>query len=108
MPENSTELQTRLADATRTGFRERLLDRGLDRGLIWRDGQLPLGAPPFADSLTDDLLDYAHTIFLMAIQLHAKKPENPVLQQAFLIAGEAIEAAVHRGNESREDRGFNR
>lgn len=108
MAESTIELQSRLETAIVPGFRDRLLDRGVARGLIWRDGVLPPGAPPFQGSLTDDLLDYAYTVLAMALRLRAAEGNEQVLQRAFLVVGEAIEAAVHRGDPGRIDRGFNR
>ena len=107
MAESAVDLQRRLEVAVAPGFRGRLLDRGLARGLIWRDGKLPVGAPQFSSSLTEDLLDYAHAVLAMSVRLRAQKVSLTVLEQAFLVAGEAIEAAIHRGAE-RPDRGFHR
>src|SRR5690242_6377832 len=106
MPESIQELKSRLTACIAPGFRERLLDRGLARGLIWRDGALPAGAPQFAESLTEDLLDYAHTILAMSLRLRTQDPQAEELNRAFIIAGETIEAAVHRGDSERLDRGF--
>jgi hypothetical protein len=105
--ESTEELQRRLQLAVAPGFRERLLDKGLARGLIWRDGQLPADAPAFPESLTEDLLDYAHTVVALALRLRTRETNAPALERAFLVAGEAIEAAVHRGDSGR-DRGFHR
>lgn len=107
MPESTAELREKLDAAIAPLFRERLLDKGLARGMIWRDGVLPEGSPPFSVSLTSDLLDYAHTIMAMAMRLRAQEPNTPTLDRAFLVAGEAIEAAVHRGDK-RLDLGFHR
>jgi hypothetical protein len=108
MTESTIELQSRLEEAILPGFRERLLARGLARGLIWRDGELPPGAPTFKDSLTEDLLDYAYTVLAMALRLRWAERDAQILPQAFLVAGESIEAAVHHGDSQRIDRGFNR
>ncbi len=108
MAESAAELSSRLQAAVEPGVRERLLDKGLARGLIWRDGRLPEGAPEFPESLSEDLLDYAHTVMALALRLRATGEANArLLERAFLVAGEAIEAAVHRGEE-RLDRGFHR
>ena len=107
MAESMADLQRRLEVAVAPGFRERLLDKGLARGLIWRDGELPADAPPFPTSLTEDLLDYAHTVMAMSVRLRAREVASPILERAFLVAGEAIEAAVHRGGNG-PDRGFHR
>ena len=82
MAETTEHLERRLQAATAGGFRNRLLDRGLARGLIWRDGELPPGAPPFSAALTEDLLDYAHTVLAMAL-LH-RYPKGAV-DQHFLV-----------------------
>ncbi len=107
MAESTAELQRRLEAAVVPGFRERLLDKGLARGLIWRDGELPADAPPFPGALTEDLLDYAHTLLAMSVRLRARKVTSRTLERAFLVAGEAIEAAVHRGSRG-PTRGFHR
>lgn len=106
MPESVERLEQRLGAATQPGFRDRLLDKGLARGMIWSDGVMPPGSPPFADSLTEDLLDYAHTVLNMALRLRGAKGEMD-LERSFLVAGEAIEAAVHRGADGIEG-GFHR
>lgn len=108
MAETAAELSTRLQVAVAPGVRGRLLDKGLARGLIWRDGALPEGAPEFSESLSEDLLDYAHAVLALTLRLRASREGDPrLLDRGFLVAGEAIEAAVHRG-EDRIDRGFHR
>ena len=108
MAETATELSSRLQTAVAPGYRERLLDKGLARGLIWRGGTLPEGAPKFSVGLSDDLLDYAYAIMALALRLRASGEGDPqLLARAFLVAGEAIEAAIHRGEE-RIDQGFHR
>jgi hypothetical protein len=106
--ETAAKLASRLQAAVEPGMRGRLLDKGLARGLIWREGNLPEGATEFSESLTEDLLDYAHGVMALALKLRAAgAPNSRVLDRAFLVAGEAIEAAVHRGEDS-PDRGFHR
>ena len=108
MAETVAELSSRLQVVVEPGVRGRLLDKGLARGLIWRDGTLPEGAPEFSDGLSNDLLDYAHAVMALALRLRVTREGDPrLLERAFLVAGEAIEAAVHRGEE-RIDRGFHR
>jgi hypothetical protein len=106
MAESVERLRERIEVSTRPGFRDRLLDKGLARGMIWRDGMLPRGSPPFPDSLTEDLLDYAHSVLNMALRLRAAEPGSD-LERPFLVAGEAIEAAVHRDADGSES-GFHR
>lgn len=108
MAETAAELSSRLQLVVAPGIRGRLLDKGLARGLIWRDGSLPEGAPEFQESLSEDLLDYAHAVMALALRLRASgEGDQRLLDRAFLVAGEAIEAAVHQGEE-RIDRGFHR
>lgn len=97
MAESAEDIAGRLDAAVAAGFRGRLLDRGLARGLIWNSGTVPDGAPTFVSTLTDDLLDYAHTVLALAVRLRTLAPDHPILERAFLVAGEAIEAAIHRG-----------
>jgi len=106
MAESVERLTERLGTATQSGFRERLLDKGLARGMIWRDGVMPPDSPAFPGSLTEDLLDYAHTVLNMALRLRSQNVEAN-LERPFLVAGEAIEAAVHRGADGHEG-GFHR
>ena len=76
--------------------------------MIWSQGQLPEGSPAFASSLTEDLLDYAYTLLSMALDLRSEVRDHETAKAAFLVAGEAIQAAVHRGDDSSEDQGFHR
>ncbi len=108
MAETAAGLSSRLQMVLEPRVRGRLLDKGLARGLIWRDGSLPEGAPDFPESLSEDLLDYAYAVMTLALRLRASREGDPrLLERAFLVAGEAIEAAVHRG-ERRVDQGFHR
>jgi len=108
MPDPIEILESRIQRAVAPGFRNRLLDKGLARGLIWRDGALPPGSPRFPRTLTEDLLDFGHTILAMALRLRGVSPDSPHLKRAFLCAGEAIESAVHQGEPGRPDSGFHR
>ena len=107
MAESIADLQDRLWRIVAPGFRDRLLDKGMARGLIWRDGELPPDAPQFLTSLTADLLDYAYAVMALSLRLRAQETTAPALEQAFLVAGEAIEAAVHQGS-NEPDTGFHR
>lgn len=107
LPRNTTHVET-LKQAVAPGFRGRLLDRGIARGLIWSGGKLPEGAPDFADSLTEDLLDYAYAVMSIALQVRSEDRNDETAKAAFLAAGEAIQAVVHRGDDQLPDRGFHR
>lgn len=106
MPESLERLWGRLEEAIRPGSFGRLLDRGLARSLIWSEGTLPQGAPRFTVELSEDLLDYGFSVLAMALRARAAGG-GPDLDRAFLVAGEAIEAAVHR-NLATTNTGFNR
>ena len=108
MTQRHAELADKLSDAVAPAFRGRLLDRGIARSLIWSHGELPEGSPAFANSLTEDLLDYAYTILSMALELRSEVRGHETAKAAFLVAGEAIQAAVHRGDDSLAERGFHR
>ena len=107
MEESEDELADRLSNALIPSYRGRLLDRGLARNLIWEDGVLPNEAPPFAKTLTEDLLDYGYSILSMALRLRMLNTGHPVLERSFRVAGEAFEAAVHRGKAA-GSQGFHR
>ena len=108
MEEQHSQLTTQLRAAVAPDFRRRLLDRGVARGLIWDDGNLPDGAPSFSSSLTDDLLDYAYTLMSMALRRRSEEPGDETAKRALLVAGQSIQAAVHRGAQDRQDLGFHR
>jgi superfamily II DNA/RNA helicase len=75
----------------------------LARSLIWQEGTLPPDAPPFADALTDDLFDYGYGLLAMAVRLRDGQYID-LSNDALLVAGEAIEAAIIRGDPARRDR----
>ena len=108
MTQRFAELADTLSNAVVPAFRGRLLDRGIARSLIWTRGELPESSPAFAASLTEDLLDYAYAILSMALDLRSEFRDHETAKAAFLVAGEAIQAAVHRGDDSLADRGFHR
>lgn len=100
-------LEQGLQSATLPGAHGNLLARGLARGSIWREGSLPAGSPEFSSTLTEDLLDFGVTILTQAVRVSSESPGSLVGTQAFLTAGEAIEAAIDNGAES-ETTGFHR
>ncbi|MEZ5963104.1 MAG: DEAD/DEAH box helicase [Planctomycetota bacterium] len=108
MTESVELLEAKIREAIVPGARGRLRERGLARGLVWDKGEVPPSAQGFSPSLTDDLLDYGHVVMAMALRLRNLARSNPVLPRAFLVAGETIESAVHRGDPGRDDRGLNR
>jgi hypothetical protein len=106
MPETGEEIRERLEELTQPGVRGRLAARGLARGMIWRNGILPPGAPDFSPSLSVDLLDYGYG--LLARALRAIELEVPAanVQRGLVVAAEAIESAVRKGDPLDDDRDF--
>jgi len=105
MPQSPDDITARLNVATQPGAREYLVRRGLARGMIWRDGHLPPGAPPFSASLTEDLLDHGYGVLAQALRLREVGGAPADVERALLVAAESIESAVRRGAADR-DRDF--
>lgn len=94
-------------EAIAPGFRDDLLARGQARSMIWREGVLPPGAPPFSTSLSYDLLAYAYTLMTQGLRLLDQGQESEIAQSAFENAASAIEAVITRGQVNNE-RDFHR
>src|SRR6185437_14954054 len=103
MAQDPDALAAALRRLVEPGARGRLLARGLTRGMIWRDGVLPEGAPPFPGTLTQDLLDFGYGVLALALQLRDVNRDRDVAtrfptEDAFRVAAESIESAVRRGD----------
>lgn len=101
-----------LADLVQPEARGRLLAVGMARGMVWRDGVVPDGAPDRLNSaaLTPDLLDFGYGVLALALELRdANRERRPDRQfetgEAFRVAAEAIESAVRRGDPNQGDQG---
>jgi hypothetical protein len=101
-----------LAELIQPEARGRLLALGLARGMIWRDGIVPEGAPDRlnSSSLTPDLLDFGYGVLALALELGDANRERAPEQQfptseGFRVAAEAIESAVRRGDPTHGDQG---
>jgi DEAD/DEAH box helicase len=110
MAENPEAINAALATLIEPETRGRLLARGLARGMVWRDGVVPEGAPDFAPSLTRDLLDFGYAVLALALELRdANTNRQPNTQFAtsepLRVAAEAIESAVRRGDPNNRDQG---
>ena len=110
MANNPAAILERLNELVAPAARGRLLARGLARGLLWRDGVLPLGAPKFAPTLTHDLLDFGYGVLALALELRdSNRNQGPAgafpTSDAFRVAAEAIESAVRREQQLDGDRG---
>lgn len=97
MPETRDQLVAFLEARTAAGVRERLLARGMARGMIWRAGSLPEGAQTFSPSLSTDLLDHGYGILGKALALRGMDRSSVLLDDSFRVAAESIEAAVRNG-----------
>jgi len=106
MPRSVEELAKRIEEATRPGFRGRLVARGLARNLIWSDGKLPPGSQAFSPLLSPDLISYGLALFSLGLQLRASDRSHPAVISAFERAGEAIESVVRKGDPAWNEQGF--
>ncbi|TWU44925.1 ski2-like helicase [Novipirellula aureliae] len=108
--ETSEALVSKLTELCASGVRDRLVAKGLSRGMIWKDGTLPEDSPKFSSRLTNDLLNHGYLVLGCAIRLRILAIEQslsvgPVLDDGFRTAAECIEAVVRRG-QRQNDRGF--
>ena len=90
--------------------RNRLLAKGLARGMIWRDGALPEAAPAFPPELSADLLDYGYGVLALALEIRDENQRRAVAErfdvsEAFRVASEAIEAVYRKGDPADTDAG---
>lgn len=112
MARDPEEISRVLADLVRPEARNRLLAVGLARGMVWRDGVVPEGAPERLNSatLTPDLLDFGYGVLAVALELRDVNRDRPADQQfavseGLRVAAEAIESAVRRGDPTHGDQG---
>lgn len=96
MSETADEVVGLLTRITQPQFRGQLRARGLARATIWREGVLPPESPQFAETLTDDLLDYGFTL-LRAALTGQDLTNDPVTRRAFELAAESIESVIRNG-----------
>lgn len=110
MAQNPEAISQTLAGLVETQARGRLLARGLARGMVWRDGVVPEGAPEFASSLTRDLLDFGYGVLALALELRDANRNREAgnqfdTREPLRVAAEAIESAVRRGDPDNRDQG---
>ena len=103
---NLQELEAEVSVALEPAFRGQLLARGQARSMIWRNGSLPTGAPPFAKTLSYDLVSYGDALLVHAMKIRGEGGDEHLARRAFLQAGEAIEAVVANGAPDDPYRGF--
>lgn len=92
--ETAHEIEAFLGAVTTDDFRGRILDRGTGWSLMRREGELPLYAPKFGDTIQNDLADYAFSLLLSALSLKEKQGDLSVAKRGFEFAGKALEALV--------------
>ena len=98
MPTTREELEAGITEAVAAGFRGRLLDRGEARSMIWQEGRLPEGSPPFAASLSYDLYSYAYSLLSMGLRLRESAGNEEIARQAFEHAAMALESILIKGS----------
>ncbi len=103
---NLDDAQKLVDQALEPGYRGRLLARGQARSMIWRDGQLPPGAPGFTPSLSYDLMGYGYALLLLGMRLREEGGDEAATRSAFEHAGDAFEAIVSKGNPDNPQRGY--
>ena len=69
MAETPAAIAAVVGALTQPEARGRLLALGLARGMVWRDGVVPEGAPDFPVQLTDDLLDFGYGLLALGLEL---------------------------------------
>ena len=106
MAESNAELVARIAMLTTVGHRGNLVSRGLARGLVWRDGELPPGAPAFSQDLTTDLLDHGFQLLSAALSLRAAGGDLETVNRGLHAAAESLESAARHENTEVIERGF--
>ena len=97
MPETLEQLVAFLAAGAAPGARERLVSRGLARGMIWRGGELPTGSPRFGPALTAELLDHGYSLLGKAIALRDLEGSSSRVRDSLVVAAESIESAARNG-----------
>ena len=102
------ELEEIIQQATASGFRGRLLERGLSRSMIWFEGVLPDGAPRFATKLSYDLLSYGYSLLSLAIRLRELNGDEDLCRAAFEKAAAAITDVIHNGDPEDPEKGFHK
>lgn len=101
------ELRTNIEAAVEQGFRNKLMARGQSRAIIWRDGELPQGAPNFSAGLSEDLLAYGYSLLSHALRYAELDGDQTLARRGFEVAGEALEAVIGKGEQGIE-RDFHR
>lgn len=110
MSRNPEQIRQSLDRYIGPDFRGRLRARGIARGMVWSEGVVPDGSPPFPETLSADLVDFGYVVLALALELRdanvARAPEDRFeTRDAFEVAAEAIESAFRRGDPTDGDQG---
>lgn len=108
MASTINEIEPLLRNALTTGYRGRLLERGMARSMIWKDGVLPDGAPGFAASLSYDLLSYGYSLLSLALRLRELGGDEVLCREAFEKAASAISDVINNGAPNDPEHGFHK
>jgi superfamily II DNA/RNA helicase len=76
--------------------------------MIWVDGELPEGAPMFAEKLSYDLLSYGYSLLSLAIRLRDLGGNEDLCRAAFEKSATAITDVIHNGNPEDPEKGFHK
>jgi hypothetical protein len=106
MAETNDDLVARITRLTTPGHRGNLVARGLARGLVWRGGELPPGAPSFSYDLSTDLLDHGFQLLSAALSLRAAEGNMAIVNRGLLAAAESLESAARYDSHAVVERGF--
>ena len=99
------EKQSRIREATVSGFRGQLLARGQARAMIWGNGELPADAPAFSPLLSYDLLSYGYALLSDGLDILEGNGDAEIARTAFENAAQAIESVTSKGADD-TDRDF--
>jgi superfamily II DNA/RNA helicase len=102
------EIEPLLRSALVTGYRGRLLERGMARSMIWNDGVLPDDAPVFAASLSYDLFSYGYSLLSLALRLRELGGDETLYREAFEKAASAISDVIKNGDPNDPEHGFHK
>lgn len=108
MASTVNEIEELIAQASGSGFRGRLLERGMARSMIWSEGILPEGSPNFSERLSYDLLSYGYTILSLGIRLRELQGDPNLTITAFERAASAIADVIHNGEKVDTSSSFHR
>jgi hypothetical protein len=106
MPESLEEMLAQAKLATQPDFRGKLLSRGAARGLVWKNGQLPLGSPGFAATLSEDLGHYGFGMLSLGLRLREAGDQSDTTLRTFECASRALESIVINGPPEDGEREF--